>query len=267
MAAYAIIENGGKQYKVSAGDVIYVEKMDAAEGDKVVFDKVVFADGKIGAIVEVNCETDFVAKTDGFKELVEKIAAHIVATKPADVEALLASELDGQTVEALVTASVAKIGEKISVRRFALYEAPEGVVATYIHGGGKIGVVVELKGGNAELGKDVAMHVAAANPSYLERSQVPAAELEHEKEVLSEQAKNEGKPEKIIEKMVMGRINKYYKEVCLVDQEFVKDPDQTVGKLVKAAGAEVLAFSRFQLGEGIEKKQEDFAAEVMSQIK
>ena len=236
----------------------------AAEG---VVGSFVSADGKIGAIVEVNCETDFVAKTDGFKALVEKIAAHIVATKPADVEALLASELDGQTVEALVTASVAKIGEKISVRRFALYEAPEGVVAAYIHGGGKIGIIVELKGGNAELGKDVAMHVAAANPSYLERSQVPAAELEHEKEVLSEQAKNEGKPEKIIEKMVMGRINKYYKEVCLVDQEFVKDPDQTVGKLVKAAGAEVLAFSRFQLGEGIEKKQEDFAAEVMSQIK
>lgn len=236
----------------------------AAEG---VVGSFVSTDGKIGAIVEVNCETDFVAKTDGFKALVEKIAAHIVATKPADVEALLASELDGQTVEALVTASVAKIGEKISVRRFALYEAPEGVVAAYIHGGGKIGVIVELKGGNAELGKDVAMHVAAANPSYLERSQVPAAELEHEKEVLSEQAKNEGKPEKIIEKMVMGRINKYYKEVCLVDQEFVKDPDQTVGKLVKAAGAEVLAFSRFQLGEGIEKKQEDFAAEVMSQIK
>jgi len=236
----------------------------AAEG---VVGSFVSADGKIGAIVEVNCETDFVAKTDGFKALVEKIAAHIVATKPADVEALLASELDGQTVEALVTASVAKIGEKISVRRFALYEAPEGVVAAYIHGGGKIGVIVELKGGNAELGKDVAMHVAAANPSYLERSQVPAAELEHEKEVLSEQAKNEGKPEKIIEKMVMGRINKYYKEVCLVDQEFVKDPDQTVGKLVKAAGAEVLAFSRFQLGEGIEKKQEDFAAEVMSQIR
>ena len=236
----------------------------AAEG---VVGSFVSADGKIGAIVEIKRETDFVAETDGFKELVKKIAAHIVATKPADVEALLASELDGQTVEALVTASVAKIGEKISVRRFALYEAPEGVVAAYIHGGGKIGVVVELKGGNAELGKDVAMHVAAANPSYLERSQVPAAELEHEKEVLSEQAKNEGKPEKIIEKMVMGRINKYYKEVCLVDQEFVKDPDQTVGKLVKAAGAEVLAFSRFQLGEGIEKKQEDFAAEVMSQIK
>ena len=224
-------------------------------------------DSKVGCIVEINCETHFVAKTDGFKELVAKVANHIVATKPADVEALLASEIDGQTVEALVTASVAKIGEKISVRRFALYEAPEGLVAAYIHGGGKIGVLVEMKGGNAELGKDIAMQVAAANPSYLERSQVPAAELEHEKEVLSEQARNEGKPEKIIEKMVLGRINKYYKEVCLVDQEFVKDPDQTIAKLLKANNAEVLAFARFQLGEGIEKKQEDFAAEVMSQIK
>ncbi len=236
----------------------------AAEG---VVGSFISADGKIGAVVEVNCETDFVAKTDNFKALVEKIAAHIVATKPADIEALMASELDGQTVEALVTASVAKIGEKISVRRFALYEAPEGVVAAYIHGGGKIGVLVEFKGGNAELGKDVAMHIAAANPAYLDRTQVPAAELEHEKEVLSEQAKNEGKPEKIIEKMVLGRINKYYKEVCLIDQEFVKDPDQSVGKLLKANDAEVLAFTRFQLGEGIEKKQEDFAAEVMSQIK
>lgn len=236
----------------------------AAEG---VVGSFISADGKIGAVVEVNCETDFVAKTDNFKALVEKIAAHIVATKPADLEALMASELDGQTVEALVTASVAKIGEKISVRRFALYEAPEGVVAAYIHGGGKIGVLVEFKGGNAELGKDVAMHIAAANPAYLDRTQVPAAELEHEKEVLSEQAKNEGKPEKIIEKMVLGRINKYYKEVCLIDQEFVKDPDQSVGKLLKANDAEVLAFTRFQLGEGIEKKQEDFAAEVISQIK
>jgi len=236
----------------------------AAEG---VVGAFVAADGKIGTIVEINCETDFVAKTDNFKELVTKIAAHIVATKPADVNALLASELDGQSVADLVTASVAKIGEKISVRRFALFEAPEGEVAAYIHGGGKIGVLVELKGGNAELGKDIAMHVAAANPSYLERSQVPAAELEHEKEVLAEQAKNEGKPEKIIEKMVLGRINKYYKEVCLVDQEYVKDPDQTISKLLKANNAEVLAFARFQLGEGIEKKQEDFAAEVMSQIK
>jgi elongation factor Ts len=224
-------------------------------------------DGKTGTIVEINCETDFVAKTDGFKELLNTVAAHIIATKPADLDALLASEIAGQSVSDLVTASVAKIGEKISIRRFALYEAPEGMVAAYIHGGGKIGVLVDMKGGNVELGKDIAMHIAAANPSYLERSQVPAAELEHEKEVLSEQARNEGKPEKIIEKMVIGRINKYYKEVCLVDQEFVKDPDQTIAKLLKANNAEVLAFSRFQLGEGIEKKQDDFVAEVMSQVK
>jgi elongation factor Ts len=224
-------------------------------------------DGKTGTIVEINCETDFVAKTDGFKELLNTVAAHIIATKPADLDALLASEIAGQSVSDLVTASVAKIGEKISIRRFALYEAPEGRVAAYIHGGGKIGVLVDMKGGNVELGKDIAMHIAAANPSYLERSQVPAAELEHEKEVLSEQARNEGKPEKIIEKMVIGRINKYYKEVCLVDQEFVKDPDQTIAKLLKANNAEVLAFSRFQLGEGIEKKQDDFVAEVMSQVK
>lgn len=236
----------------------------AAEG---VVGSYVTEDGKVGVIVEVNCETDFVAKTDNFKALVEKIAAHIAATNPADVEALLASELEGATVEAMVTAAVASIGEKISVRRFARYEVAEGLVAAYIHGGGKIGVLVELTAGTAELGKDIAMHVAAANPSYLNRTQVPAAELEHEKEVLSEQAKNEGKPEKIIEKMVLGRINKYYKEVCLVDQDFVKDPDQTIAKLLKANDADVVEFARFQLGEGIEKKQEDFAAEVMSQIK
>lgn len=226
------------------------------------------ADGsKIGAIVEINCETDFVAKTDNFKDLVNKIAAHIVATKPADVDALLASKIDGQSVADLITASIAKIGEKISLRRFALYEAAEdGLVAAYIHGGGKIGVLVELKGGNAVVGKDIAMQVAAANPGYLNRNQVPAAILDHEKEVLSEQAKNEGKPAKIIEKMVNGRINKFYKEVCLVDQPFVKDPDITITKLLQANKAEVIAFSRFQMGEGIEKRKEDFAAEVMAQV-
>lgn len=224
-------------------------------------------DSKVGVIVEVNCETDFVAKTDNFKALVDSIAAHIAATNPADMDALMASELDGKAVSALVTESIAKIGENISVRRFARYEVTEGTVAAYIHGGGKIGVLVNMTGGNAELGKDIAMQVAAANPSYLNRDQVPAAELEHEKEVLTEQARNEGKPEKIIEKMVMGRIQKYYKEVCLVDQEFVKDPDQTISKLLKANNADVVEFARFQLGEGIEKKQEDFAAEVMSQIK
>lgn len=224
-------------------------------------------DNKVGVIVEVNCETDFVAKTDNFKELVDSIAAHIAATNPADMDALMASELNGKAVSELVTESIAKIGENISVRRFARYEVTEGTVAAYIHGGGKIGVLVNITGGSAELGKDIAMQVAAANPSYLNREQVPTAELEHEKEVLTEQARNEGKPEKIIEKMVLGRIQKYYKEVCLVDQEFVKDPDQTISKLLKANNADVVEFARFQLGEGIEKKQEDFAAEVMSQIK
>ena len=196
------------------------------------------------------------------------IAAFIAKSNPADMEALNASEIEaGKTVAALITESIAKIGENISLRRFARYEVAEGMVAAYIHGGGKIGVLVSMTAGTEELGHDVAMHIAAANPGYLNREQVPTAELEHEKAVLTEQARNEGKPEKIIEKMVLGRIQKYYKEVCLVDQEFVKDPDQTVGKLVAAAGASVTEFTRFQLGEGIEKKQEDFAAEVMAQIK
>lgn len=223
-------------------------------------------DSKVGVIVEVNCETDFVAKTDNFKELVGSIAAHIATANPADMDALLASNIGEQTVGELVTASIAKIGENISLRRFARYEVAEGLVSAYIHGGGKIGVLVKMTAGTAELGKDIAMQIAAAKPSYLNREQVPAAELEHEKEVLSEQARQEGKPENIIEKMVIGRINKYYKEVCLVDQEFVKDPDMTIAKLLKANNADVVEFARFQMGEGIEKKQEDFAAEVMSQI-
>lgn len=223
-------------------------------------------DAKVGVIVEVNCETDFVAKTDNFKELVGAIAAHIATANPADMDALLASSMGEQTVGELVTASIAKIGENISLRRFACYEVAEGLVSAYIHGGGKIGVLVKLTAGTAELGKDIAMQIAAAKPSYLNRDQVPAAELEHEKEVLSEQARQEGKPENIIEKMVIGRINKYYKEVCLIDQEFVKDPDLTIAKLLKANNADVVEFARFQMGEGIEKKQEDFAAEVMSQI-
>ena len=237
----------------------------AAEGLVVSY---VSEDSKVGVIVEVNCETDFVAKTENFQELVAGIAAHVAKSNPADMDALNASEIEeGKTVAALITESIAKIGENISLRRFARYEAAEGMVAAYIHGGGKIGVLVSMTAGTEELGHDVAMHIAAANPGYLTREQVPTAELEHEKAVLTEQARNEGKPEKIIEKMVIGRIQKYYKEVCLVDQEFVKDPDQTVGKLVAAAGAAVTEFTRFQLGEGIEKKQEDFAAEVMAQIK
>ncbi|MFR6291259.1 MAG: translation elongation factor Ts [Peptococcaceae bacterium] len=223
-------------------------------------------DAKVGAIVEVNCETDFVAKTDEFKDLVNTIAAHIAVVNPADVEALSASELNGQTVAALITEKIAKIGENISLRRFVRFES-EGTVASYIHAGGKIVTLVEMKGGNANLAKDIAMQVAAANPSYLDRTQVPQTELEHEKMVLTEQARNEGKPEKIIEKMVEGRIEKFYKEVCLVDQAFIKGDDEVVSNLLKKENAEVIRFVRYEMGEGLEKKQEDFAAEVAAQMK
>lgn len=235
----------------------------AAEGAAV---SAISADGKVGTIVEVNCETDFVGSNDDFRALAARIAQQIIAVNPADVEALLASEMDGKAVKDQVTEAVAKIGENIYVRRFVRYESAEGAVYSYIHGGGKIGVLVEMKGADAELGKDVAMQVAAANPSYLDRTQVPQAEIEHEKEVLAVEARNEGKPEKIIEKMVLGRINKYYKEVCLVDQEFIKDGDLTIAKLLKSKNAEVVRFARFQLGEGIEKKQDDLAAEVAKQL-
>ena len=214
----------------------------AAEG---IVGSYISEDGKTGVILEMNCETDFVAKTDEFKEMVQAIAAHVAATKPADVEALAASELNGQTVAALVTEKIAKIGENISLRRFACYEA-DGIVATYSHAGGKIVTMVELKGGDAALAKDIAMQVAAANPAYLDRTQVPTAELEHEKQILTEQARNEGKPDNIIEKMVVGRIEKYYKEVCLVDQAFIKSDDgEAISKLLKKANAEVVRFVRF----------------------
>ncbi|CDD80008.1 elongation factor Ts [Dialister sp. CAG:357] len=223
-------------------------------------------DGKTGTILEVNCETDFVGTNEDFRNLAASIADQILAVNPADVEALLDSEIDGKKVRDLVTEAVAKIGENISVRRFVRYESAEGKVYSYIHGGGKIGVLVEMIGADDELGKDIAMQVAAANPSYLDRTQVSQAEIDHEKEVLAVEARNEGKPEKIIEKMVIGRINKYYKEVCLVDQEFIKDGDLTISKLLKSKNASVVRFARYQLGEGIEKKQDDLAAEVAKQL-
>ena len=250
-------EKGLSQAAKKAGRV-------AAEGAVVAY---VTEDGKTGAIVEVNCETDFVGKNENFQALAKSIAELIVKTNPADVDALLASEMDGKTVKDVVTEAIAKIGENISVRRFVRYESAEGKVYSYIHGGGKIGVLVDMKGGDAELGKDIAMQVAAANPQFLNRNEVPDSELEHEKDILTEQARNEGKPENIIAKMVMGRINKYYKEVCLVDQEFIRDGDLTISKLLKSKNADVARFARFQLGEGIEKKQENFADAVAAFIK
>ena len=223
------------------------------------------SDGSTACIVEVNSETDFVAKNENFQNLVKKIAEHIVATKPADMDALNASELDGKTVADVMTEAVASIGEKLSLRRFEVFTSEDGKLATYIHMGGKIGVIVELSGGADELGKDVAMQIAAAKPQCIGRDDVDADALAHEREVLRKQALEEGKPEKIVEKMVDGRINKYYKEVCLVEQEFVKDSDKTIKDIL--GGVEVRRFARFEMGEGLEKKNEDFAAEVAAQIK
>lgn len=232
----------------------------AAEGACAAY---VSADGKFGAVAEINCETDFTANNSDFRALVKKITEHIAKTNPADLDALNASVIEGEkTVADLVTEATATIGEKISVRRFVRYEAEK--VVSYIHMGGKIGVLVALDGGSDELGKDIAMQIAAANPSAIDRAGVDAAELEHEKEILRKQALEEGKPEKIVDKMVEGRINKFYKEVCLVEQIFVKDNEKTVKDVL--GKVKVLNFTRYQLGEGIEKKQSDFAAEVAAQL-
>ena len=227
------------------------------------------------ALVEVNCETDFVAKTDEFKNLVSEIAKQIVKTNPADVDALLASEYEGATVADMITAKVATIGEKITVRRFVRYQAEHGMVDTYIHMGGKVGVIVELKCDEVndavkEVAHDIALQIAAASPvapEYVRREEVDPSHLEHEKEILIAQARNEGKPEKIIEKMVEGRIVKFYKEVCLLEQPFVKDGDISVQKMIdtKAKGADVVRFTRYKMGEGLEKKVNDLAAEVAAQ--
>ena len=227
------------------------------------------------ALVEVNCETDFVAKTDEFKNLVSEIAKQIIKVDPADVDALLASEYEGGTIADMITAKVATIGEKITVRRFVRYHAENGMVDTYIHMGGKVGVIVELKCDEVtdavkEVAHDVALQIAAASPvapEYVRRCEVDPSHLEHEKEILIAQARNEGKPEKIIEKMVEGRIVKFYKEICLLEQPFVKDADISVQKMIdaKAKGADVVRFTRYKMGEGLEKKVNDLAAEVAAQ--
>lgn len=231
----------------------------AAEG---IVDSYISEDGKLGVIVEVNCETDFVAKTDAFHELTKKIAKQIADVNPADVDALMASEIDGATVDAVLNEAVAKIGEKISIRRF---ERIEGFVDTYIHMGGKIGVLVQADPEpDKEAIHDVAMQIAAAKPSFINVEDVDASDLEKEKEILRVQALNEGKPEKIVDKMVEGRIKKYYKEVCLMEQPFVKDGDISVKKMIDGR-FNIVRFVRFEMGEGLQKRQDDFAAEVAQQ--
>jgi len=226
-------------------------------------------DGKVGSIVEVNSETDFVAKNEDFKKFVMDVAEQIATKNPADVEELLAQESikeSGKTVKEVLTDKIAKIGENMNIRRFARFES-EGIVEKYIHGDGKIAVLVDLVKGEKELAKDICMQIAAAKPEYLKREDVPNERVEKEMEILKAQAMNEGKPAEIAEKMVQGRIGKFYSEICLIDQVFVKNPDIKVSKLLEDNNAEITRFARFEKGEGIEKKEENFAEEVAKQIK
>ena len=225
--------------------------------------------GKVGAIVEVNSETDFVGKNEEFKKFVADVAKQVVEKNPATVEDLLAQEsiaVAGKTVNEVLVEKIATIGENITIRRFARFES-EGLVEKYIHGDGKIAVLINMKKGNNEVAKDLCMQVAAARPEFVNREQVPADRVSKEKEILKAQTMNEGKPEAIAERIVEGRINKFYGEICLVEQEFVKNPDMKVEQLLKEKDAEVVEFARFEKGEGIEKKEENFAEEVMKQIK
>jgi len=218
------------------------------------------------AMVEVNCETDFVAREHDFRAFAQAVAQAAVTGKPATPEALAGTRLPtGESIDERRRALVAKIGENISVRRFALLSAPDHLGA-YVHGT-RIGALVAVKGGSATLAYDLAMHVAASNPRYLSPAQVPAEVVAKEREILTEQARGEGKPPEIVTKMVEGRLRKALGEITLAGQPFVKDPDVTVEKLLKDAKAEVLGFERFEVGAGIEKKQGDFVAEVMAQVK
>ena len=223
-------------------------------------------DAKTAVIVEVNCETDFVSGGDDFIGFTNDIAATALENKPDSIEALVELSIDGtQSVEDKRKAMVSKIGENIQVRRFELMSAGAGTFGSYLHGS-RIGVLLEMEDGNEELIKDIAMHIAASKPTCVTEDQVPAELLEKEREILVAQAKDSGKPDDIIEKMVDGRIRKYLAEITLVGQPFVKDPDKTVGALLKDEGANVTGFVRYEVGEGIEKKQENFADEVMAQV-
>jgi len=237
----------------------------AAEGVVVIK---IAEDGKRGVMLEVNSETDFVAKDAGFQAFAEAAAEQALGTDVSDVVALAQASMTGTdgTVDQAREALIAKIGENVQLRRLVRFDQVEGVLRSYRHGV-RIGVVVELEGGHEELGKDVAMHIAASNPMCIDASGVPAEALEKEKEIFRVQAQQSGKPEAIVEKMIDGRMRKYLEEVTLLGQPFVKDPDQRIEQLLKQAGAKVLRFSRVEVGEGIEKREENFADEVMAQVR
>ncbi|AKH19302.1 translation elongation factor Ts [Sedimenticola thiotaurini] len=226
-------------------------------------------DNKKGVMVEVNCETDFVAKDENFTSFADAVAQRALASDVATVEELLNAPLhDGEetTINTAREALIVKIGENMNVRRFERFESANGRLASYSHGS-RIGVIVDIEGGDDELAKDIAMHVAASNPTCVSAEQVPADMLEKEREIFKVQALESGKPENIVDKIVDGRVRKFLSEITLLGQAFVKDPDITVEKLLAGAGAKVNTFKRFEVGEGIEKKQENFADEVMAQVR
>ncbi|SFD88156.1 translation elongation factor Ts (EF-Ts) [Bacillus sp. OV194] len=231
----------------------------------------VVVDGNKAVILEVNSETDFVAKNENFTALISVLAKHLLEANVSSVEEALSSEIksEGISVNDYLNNAIAKIGEKISLRRFQIIEKGENAVfGAYLHMGGRIGVLSVVEGTTDEaVAKDVAMHVAAVNPRYISRDAVSEEEVAREREILTQQALNEGKPENIVAKMVEGRLGKFFEEICLNDQSFVKDPDQKVGKYVASKGGTVKAFVRFEVGEGMEKREDNFAEEVMSQVK
>ncbi len=230
----------------------------------------IYVDGNEAIILEVNAETDFVAKNEGFQTLVSDLAVHLLATKPATVEEAVASVLpNGLSVADHISNTVAKIGEKITLRRYEIRTKTDNdAFGPYLHMGGRISVLTIVEGStDSDAAKDVAMHIAALNPKYVSRDQVSAEEVEHERKILTEQALNEGKPENIVAKMVEGRIGKYFEDICVLDQAFVKNSDQKVGDFVKSTGGTLKEFIRYAVGEGIEKPEDNFADEVMSQVK
>lgn len=229
----------------------------------------ILTQGNEAIILEVNAETDFVAKNEKFQVLVASLAEQLLAAKPESVEAALELEKDGVKIADQISTAVATIGEKITLRRFEIKTKTDAdAFGAYLHMGGKIGVLVALEGSTDEsAAKDIAMHIAAINPTYVSRDEVSAEEVEHERKVLTEQALNEGKPENIVAKMVEGRLGKYFEDVCLLDQTFVKNSDQKVRDFVKSTGGNVTSFTRYAVGEGIEKREDNFAEEVMNQVK
>jgi elongation factor Ts len=225
--------------------------------------------GNEAVILEVNSETDFVAKNEGFQQLIKDLANHLLTNKPATVEEAVEQKMDnGSTVSEYINAAIAKIGEKITLRRFVVSTKTDAdAFGAYLHMGGRIGVLSILEGTTDEaVAKDVSMHVAAVNPKYVSRDQVSQEEADREREVLTQQALNEGKPEKIVAKMVEGRLGKFFEDICLLDQSFVKNPDMKVREYVQSKGATVKGFVRYEVGEGIEKRQDNFAEEVMNQV-